>query len=135
FVEDNDQHLVRAETMGVVKREVGEAMQTDRGLSAAGSALNHHKTRVGLRDELELARVDERRDLFEVLVLVASDDLAYAEFSAGGCIGPNCCSLAALEAERAVIEANPAVLAAMGEVALGAADAPELTFGDGQAAP
>ena len=47
-------------------REVGEAVQAHRGLAAARAALDDDDAGAVGRDELELAWIDERRDLGQV---------------------------------------------------------------------
>ena len=98
FVEDDDEHLVRAEPPLVLESEVSEPVEPDRRLAAASAALNDDETRVLRRDELELPRVDEPGDLLQVLVfgvcrVVTETELAGAMVL----LGPERRSLAAGE--------------------------------------
>ncbi len=70
-VEDDHQHLVGPEAAAVLEGQVGQPVQADGGLAAAGAALDDHQARGRLADQLELARVDQRGDLAEGLVLAA----------------------------------------------------------------
>ena len=54
--------------VGKVVGEVGEAVQADRGLAAAGAALDDDHAGVARGDEIELARIDQRGDLGQVAV-------------------------------------------------------------------
>jgi hypothetical protein len=49
-------------------REVGEAVQTDGGLAAARPTLDDDDARTARGDDVELARIDQRRDLGQVAV-------------------------------------------------------------------
>src|SRR5262245_35079749 len=102
-------------------------MQADGGLTATGAALNHDQTGVGLGDELELALVDERRDFPQVLVVRVGQRIADAELAgAVMLLGAEGAALAAVQARGRVVQADPAVLFAVREGALGGGDAPEL---------
>src|SRR4029079_3993226 len=68
LVEHDDQHSVGSKAARVVVGEVGEAMEADRRFAAAGAALDYDQSGIGPRDELELPRIDERRDLLQMLV-------------------------------------------------------------------
>src|SRR5688572_7654662 len=108
-------------------------MQANRRLAAAGAALDHDQAGVGLRDELELTRIDERGDLAQVLVVTVRQRTAYAEPSATA-LGASGRALSAAEAELAFVEADPAVLARMRELALRSLNSPQGSVEDGHAA-
>ncbi len=59
---DDHQHLLRAEAARVGEGQVGDAVQADGGLAAARRSLHHDQARRRLGDQLELARIDQRRD-------------------------------------------------------------------------
>ncbi|MES1208808.1 MAG: hypothetical protein ABUS79_22960 [Pseudomonadota bacterium] len=65
---DDDQHLVGAEPARIGERQVGDPVQADRGLAAAGGPLDGDQPGRRLRDQLELARIDQRRDGRQVAV-------------------------------------------------------------------
>ena len=108
-------------------------MQPDRGLAAAGAALNHDQARVRPGDELELARIDERGDLAQVLVL--GRFVAEAE-PAGAMVllGAQRRARAAGEAVAAHVGAPKAARSRAHEGALRRADAAQHAVGDGDAA-
>ena len=48
--------------------QIGQAMKPDGRLAAARAALNDHDAGIARGDEIELARIDERRDLWQVAI-------------------------------------------------------------------
>ena len=65
---DDHQHLLRAEAARIGERQVGDAVQADGGLAAARRSLDRDQARRRLRDQLELARIDQRRDGGQVAI-------------------------------------------------------------------
>ncbi|MFT3774212.1 MAG: hypothetical protein QM820_53295 [Minicystis sp.] len=76
---DDDQHLVRREAVARVVVEERHAVDADGRLAAAGAALDDDDAGVGPRDEIELPRIEERRDLREMPVLLGGEARAHAE--------------------------------------------------------
>jgi hypothetical protein len=64
----HDEQVRGRELARVRVGEVREAVQPDGGLAAARAALDDDDARGARRDELELPRVDERRDLWQVAI-------------------------------------------------------------------
>src|SRR5690606_17242681 len=127
LVEDHHQHPVRPEAALVGEAQVGEPVQADGGLAAAGTALDDDQAAVRRGDELELARIDQRRDLGEEAVLATVAVPPDAELARlVVLLGAHRRALAAREPARALAGAEPGAVAAADERALRRADALEL---------
>ena len=132
-VEDDDQHLVDLEALRVLVGEVREAVQADGRLAGARAALDDDEAGGRLRDQLELPRIDQRRDLGEELVrapvAVAPDTELAGAVIVVGAIGR---ARAAAE-PRARARALP-LLAALEERALRRDDPAQRALDDREAA-
>jgi hypothetical protein len=116
---------------GVV-REERHAVHADGRLAAARAALDDHDARVGPRDELELARIEQRGDLGQVAVFLGRERRARAQ-RAAHVLGPHGLALAPRELHRAPLEPAPAALAPH-EDALRGRDAQQRALVDGDRA-
>jgi hypothetical protein len=140
-VEDDDEHPVGPEALGILEREVREPVEADRRLAAARAALDDDEARVGPRDELELARIDEGGDLRQVPVLAPLDPRAELAARlpqrrrAVVAFGPHRRALAAREARRGLAGALPLTVDAAHEDALRRADAAQEARADRERAP
>src|SRR6185369_4854502 len=129
--ENDHQHAIGTEAARVVECQISQAVQPDRRLAAAGAALNHDQARVGAGDQFELAAVDERGDLFEVLVVAAL--LAHAEPARAVMLSRSrrgACPASQLAA--VVLQAGPLAISAARERALRSAHAAQRGIDDGQ---
>ncbi len=125
----DDRQLARRELVGKGKRQVPEPVQADGGLAAAGAPLDDDHAGVARRDEVELARIDQRGDLGQVPVERLPSDGSGAQLSALGADGG---LLSAGQLVRRQIGPRPFPVRAAGPDALRAGHAAQDAAFDGQ---
>ena len=62
----HDHHARGRKLVRIGEGQIGQAMKADGRLAAARPALNDHDAGIARGDEIELARIDQRRDLWQV---------------------------------------------------------------------
>jgi hypothetical protein len=133
-------HALGRETIGEGETQIGQAVQPDSGLAAARAALNDDHARVRGGHDVELARVDERRDLGQVPVEPLLVLARRSQHSAAG-NGPGRGSFAARQLAQGRVREVPSVGAvlvrclALDPNPLRTGDTKQLPILDGDCAP